>query len=97
MRMACQYAVADYQERCAEPVIRTIGAPEVCDLSAKDLADFNEKPGHLTFLTPIYRFVVLGLARLTFGYFMPPLLSSPAPWFALLGSGCAPSSKGEGR
>jgi uncharacterized membrane protein len=64
--MAYQDAIASHQRRCADPTIREIGTPDVFDILAKGVADFNEKPSHPFFLTPIYPLVILFLARLAF-------------------------------
>jgi uncharacterized membrane protein len=83
--MAYQHAVADHQGWYADPTIRRIGTPDVFDVLAKGVADFNEKPSYLIFLTLIYPLVTLFLARLTFGYDLLPLLFPLAAGFALLG------------
>jgi uncharacterized membrane protein len=83
--MAYQQAIAETQASYAEPTIRTIDTGDLFDVLAKGVADFNEKPSHLMFLTIIYPIIALFLARMSFGYDVLPLLFPLAAGFALLG------------
>jgi uncharacterized membrane protein len=85
MHMAYQHAIEDSQVRDVGPTIRKIGTADLFDALAKGVADFNEKPSHLMFLTLIYPVIALVLARLSFGYDVLPLLFPLAAGFALLG------------
>jgi uncharacterized membrane protein len=83
--MAYQQATADTRVSYAGPTIRKITTPDLFNVLAKGLADFNQKPSHLMFLTVIYPIVAFILARLSFGYDVLPLLFPLAAGFTLLG------------
>jgi uncharacterized membrane protein len=83
--MAYQQATADGRMSYAGPTIRKIPTSDLFNVLAKGVADFNEKPSHLMFLTLIYPLVAFVLARLSFGYDVLPLLFPLAAGFTLLG------------
>jgi len=85
MNVAYEHATLEGGLSYAGPTIRRITTADLGDVLARGIADFNEKPSHLVFLTVIYPVVALILARLTFGYDILPLLFPLAAGFALLG------------
>jgi uncharacterized membrane protein len=68
-----------------EPVIRRISVSDLWTALAKGWDDFTAMPSHAIFLCLVYPIIGLGLAALTFGYALVPLLFPLAAGFALLG------------
>src|SRR5688572_13250028 len=69
----------------ADPVIRRIGPADLIDALAKGWSDFSAMPSHAIFLCVIYPIIGIGLAGLTLGSALVPLLFPLAAGFALLG------------
>ena len=67
------------------PAIRRITPADLWDALAKGWDDFSAMPTHAIFLCLIYPIIGLGLAGLTLGYALMPLLFPLAAGFALLG------------
>ena len=65
--------------------IRRIGPADLMDALAKGWDDFAAMPSHALFLCLIYPIIGIGLAGLTFGYALLPLLYPLAAGFALIG------------
>jgi uncharacterized membrane protein len=69
----------------ADPVVRRIGPGDLIDALAKGWDDFSAMPSHAIFLCVIYPIIGIGLAGLTLGSTLVPLLFPLAAGFALLG------------
>jgi uncharacterized membrane protein len=69
----------------ADPVVRRIGPADLIDALAKGWDDFSAMPSHAIFLCVIYPIIGIGLAGLTLGSALVPLLFPLAAGFALLG------------
>ena len=69
----------------AAPSIRRIGPADLMDALAKGWDDFSAMPSHALFLCIIYPMIGLGLAGLTLGYALLPILFPLAAGFALIG------------
>jgi len=67
------------------PVVRRISVSDLRTALVKGWDDFSSMPSHAIFLCLIYPIVGLGLAALTLGYALLPLLFPMAAGFALLG------------
>jgi uncharacterized membrane protein len=67
------------------PQVRTIRPSDLKEVLSKGLDDFRAMPTHVVFLSLIYPFVGVLIARLTFGYDIVPLLYPLAAGFALIG------------
>lgn len=67
------------------PVVGRIGVSDLRTALVKGWDDFSSMPSHAIFLCLIYPIVGLGLAALTLGYALLPLLFPLAAGFALLG------------
>jgi uncharacterized membrane protein len=67
------------------PAIRRITPADLWDALAKGWDDFSAMPTHAIFLCLVYPIIGLGLAGLTLGYALMPLLFPLAAGFALLG------------
>jgi uncharacterized membrane protein len=69
----------------AAPVIRRIGPADLLDALRHGWNDFTAMPTHAVFLCAIYPLVGIGLAGLTLGFAIIPLLFPLAAGFALIG------------
>jgi uncharacterized membrane protein len=69
----------------ADPVVRRIGPADLIDALAKGWDDFSAMPSHAVFLCVIYPIIGIGLAAVTLGYALLPILYPLAAGFALLG------------
>jgi uncharacterized membrane protein len=69
----------------AQPAIRRIRPADLTDALIKGWQDFSAMPSHAIFLCVIYPIIGIGLALLTFGYNILPLLFPLAAGFALIG------------
>jgi uncharacterized membrane protein len=69
----------------AAPVIRRIGPVDLVEALRQGWSDFTAMPTHAVFLCAIYPVVGIGLAGLTLGFAIIPLLFPLAAGFALIG------------
>ena len=69
----------------ARPVVRRITTADLIDALAKGWDDFAATPSHAVFLCVIYPAIGVGLAGLTLGFNVFPLLFPAAAGFALVG------------
>jgi uncharacterized membrane protein len=69
----------------AMPAIRRIGPAALFEALAQGWNDFSAMPSHAVFLCAIYPAVGIGLAGLTLGFAVLPLLFPMAAGFALIG------------
>jgi uncharacterized membrane protein len=69
----------------AAPVVRHIGPADLIDALRAGWDDFTAMPTHAVFLCAIYPVVGIGLAGLTLGFAIIPLLFPLAAGFALIG------------
>lgn len=71
--------------QAADPIVRRIAPADLADALAKGYQDFCEMPSHAVFLCVIYPVIGIGLAGVTLGYALVPLLFPLAAGFALVG------------
>jgi uncharacterized membrane protein len=83
--MAQSHILVGANTELSAPTIRHITTADVWDALIKGWDDFCAMPSHAIFLCVIYPIVGAGLAALTLGYEVLPLLFPLAAGFALLG------------
>jgi uncharacterized membrane protein len=83
--MAQSHILVGANTELSAPTIRHITTADVWDALVKGWDDFCAMPSHAIFLCVIYPIVGAGLAALTLGYEVLPLLFPLAAGFALLG------------
>ena len=83
--MAQSHILVGASSNMADPAIRRIGPADLVDALAKGYGDFSAMPSHAVFLCVVYPVIGIGLAGLTLGYALVPLLFPLAAGFALIG------------
>ena len=83
--MAQSHILVGANTELSAPTVRHITTADVWDALAKGWDDFSAMPSHAIFLCVVYPIVGAGLAALTLGYEVLPLLFPLAAGFALLG------------
>jgi uncharacterized membrane protein len=83
--MAQAHILVGSDANLSTPAIRRINAADLWDALARGWDDFSAMPTHAVFLCVVYPIIGLGLAALTLGYALLPLLFPLAAGFALIG------------
>ena len=83
--MAQSHILVGANTELSAPTVRHITTADLWDALARGWDDFSAMPSHAIFLCVIYPIVGAGLAALTLGYEVLPLLFPLAAGFALLG------------
>ena len=83
--MAQSHILVGANTELAAPAVRRITTADLWDALRQGWDDFSAMPSHAIFLCIIYPIIGVGLAALTLGYAVLPLLFPLAAGFALLG------------
>jgi uncharacterized membrane protein len=83
--MTALHVLSGHHETTTEPVVRKIRISDLGAAIRAGISDFAVMPSHVVFLCLIYPVVGIGLARLTLGLDVLPLLFPIVAGFALVG------------
>ena len=83
--MAQSHIIVGANTELSAPTVRRITTADLWDALKKGWDDFSAMPSHAIFLCIIYPIIGVGIAALTLGYAVLPMLFPLAAGFALLG------------